>query len=96
MDQGGYDFMVGTLVVPQPGGQVDVRAQYVVCHACGELLQANGSRYKPAIVRRTSGTPGLQGEFQVGDAEDSAPRLMGEAFDLPAVRKHDLLDDCQA
>ena len=32
----------------------------------------------------------------MGDAEDGAPRFVGEAFDLPAVREHDLLDDRQA
>jgi hypothetical protein len=38
MDQSRYDFIVGTLFVPQPGGQVDVRSQNFMCHACGELL----------------------------------------------------------
>src|ERR1035441_4575040 len=38
----------------------------------------------------------LSGELEVGDAEDRALRLIGEAFDLPAVREHDLLDNGQA
>src|ERR1039457_937689 len=37
----------------------------------------------------------LRGEFEVADAEDSAPGLVGEAFDLPTVREHDLLDNRQ-
>ena len=32
----------------------------------------------------------------MAEAEDSTFRLVGEAFDLPAVRQHDLLDDGQA
>src|ERR1017187_4382561 len=38
----------------------------------------------------------LRGELEVGDAEDRTLRLVGEAFDLPAVREHDLLDNGQA
>ena len=38
----------------------------------------------------------LRGQFEVGDAKDSALRLIGEAFNLLAVREHDLLDDGQA
>jgi hypothetical protein len=38
MSQCQDDFIVGTLVGHQPGGQLDIRLQYVVCHACAELL----------------------------------------------------------
>src|ERR1019366_981244 len=38
----------------------------------------------------------LHGELQVGDAENSALRLVGETFDLPALCEDDLLDDGQA
>ncbi len=36
------------------------------------------------------------GDFQVGDAEKGAFRLVGQAFNLPAVREHNLLHDGQA
>src|ERR1051325_5358278 len=39
-------------------------------------------------------TPG--GELQMGEAEDRAPGLVGEAFDLPAVGQDDLLNHGQA
>ena len=38
MDQRQDDFIVGPLVNPQLGGQVDIRLQNVVCRACGKLI----------------------------------------------------------
>jgi hypothetical protein len=38
MDQRRDDFIIGTLSVPQPSSEFDIRPQNVVCHGCGELL----------------------------------------------------------
>jgi len=44
----------------------------------------------------TCPTPRLRGDLEVGDAEDGALGLVGEALDFPAVREDNLLDDGQA
>src|SRR5207249_11552683 len=38
----------------------------------------------------------LHRNFQMRNAKDCSPRLIGQAFDFPTVRQHNLLDDGQA
>src|SRR6185503_8849161 len=48
------------------------------------------------VLAASGGMTGTFRQPQVGDAEQGAVRLVGQAFDLPAVRQHDLLNDGKA
>src|SRR5437899_2777800 len=60
-----------------------------------ELTQSFRAPAGPELFA-PSGFRALRSQFQVRDAEDCALGFVGETYDFPAVRQHDLLHHSQA